>query len=319
MRKITCVVILLVKIIKSLFCGSKKKSTKAGGEASKEAKAALQGKKVLFIGNSYTMNGYAVIQRKSTVLTQQQRSNDRGFFYQLCKANGIDVSVTNWCFSGHDVTHTFGGPCSAGKECSGEDHLAYLKDRFYDYVVIQCYKEEAYTGNLATYLQPVMKLFREVNPNVKFVMLVPHMAYDRNYRWIPDVPGMKDAGFLVGNWGQMLHDVCQGNVQVPGATQKYDLASFVVSVTEKDGHHENMLAGYLTALMTYCAITGDSAVGQEYGFCDDPAIDPHFCLEVHKRLKYVYNPHSNFIDIFRSPEDMKGLQQLVDQYIAKFN
>lgn len=301
-------------MIRSLF---RKKPQK--GTASEKAKAALRGKKLLFIGNSYTMNGYAVIQRRSTVLTQQERSNDHGFFYQLCKANGIGVSVTNWCFSGHDVTHTFGGPCPAGKECSGEDHAAYLTDRNFDYVMIQCYKEDAYEKDLSSYLQPVTELFRKENPDVKFVLLVPHMAYDRSYRWIPDVPGMKEQGFIICNWGQLLHDICRGAVEVPGATQSYDLSSFVVSVSKKDGHHENMLAGYLTALMTYCAITGESAVGQRYDFCDDPTVDRRFCLAVHKRMKYTYDPRTNFIEIFRSPGDMKGLQQLTDRYIQKFN
>ena len=302
MRKITCIFILIGSMIKSLF----RKKPK-NGKASEKAKAALQGKKILFIGNSYTMNGYAVIQRRSTVLTQQERSNDNGFFYQLCKRNGIDVSVTNWCFSGHDVTHTFGGPCPAGKECSGKDHASYLTDRNFDYVVI-----------LSSYLQPVTELFRKENPNVKFVLLVPHMAYDRSYRWIADVPGMKDHGFIICNWGQLVHHICSGETAVPGALQKYDLSSFVVSVSKKDGHHENMLAGYLTALITYCAITGDSAVGQAYDFCDDPRVDRRFCLAVHKRMKYVYDPRTNFMDIFRSPADMKGLQQLTDQYLAKF-
>ena len=70
--------------------------------------------------------------------------------------------------------------------------------------------------------------------------------------------------------------------------------------------------------MVYSAITGDSAVGQPYGFCDDPTVDPQFDLEAYKEKRYVYEPHTNFIEVFRSEADMTGLQQLVDQYLAAY-
>ena len=85
---------------------------------------------------------------------------------------------------------------------------------------------------------------------------------------------------------------------------------------EKDGHHQNLLAGYLTAMMTYCAITGESAVGQSYDFCDNSALNPKFDLEAFKAEYYTFDPYTNFIEVFQSEPDMKGLQQLVDQYIA---
>lgn len=315
MRRISCMFLLAMRMIGAFFS---RPGRKKGKGASEEAKSALQGKKILFIGNSYTMNGFAVMHKGHDVLTQRQRSNDHGFFYQLCKSNGIDVSVTNWCFGGHDITHTFGGPCTAGKDCNGEDHAAYLTDRVFDYVAIQCYKEDAYREDLVSYLEPVTTLFRQANPDVKFILLVPHMAYDKGYLWTRDIPAAKAAGFLICNWGQMLHDICQGTAEVPGANEKYQRSSFVVSASKADGYHQNMLAGYLTALITYCAITGDSAEGQSYGFCDDPTVDPHFCLDVHKRMKYVYDPRTNFVEIFRSPRDMKGLQQMTDRYIAMY-
>ena len=315
MRKLFCSFLLPFHMIGARL----RRKQQPANPASPKAKAALQGKKILFIGNSYTMNGFAVQHHNSTVLTQKARSNDHGFFCQLCRSNGMEVAVTNWCFGGHNVTHTFGGPCTAGKECSGEDHAAYLTDRYFDYVAIQCYKEESYTEDLQAYLRPITDLFRKENPNVKFILLVPHMACERSYPWTQDIGAMQKAGFIICNWGQLVHDLCQGRVQIPGGTQTCSRSTFVVSVSEKDGHHENMLAGYLTALMVYSAITGDSAVGQTYDFCSDPNIDRRFCPAVHKRMKYVYDPHTNFVDIFRSPADMQGLQQLTDRYIAKFN
>ena len=74
-------------------------------EESKEeavlGKQALSGKKIIFIGNSHTYYGNAVVQKGETVLTQSERSKDRGYFNQICKSNGISVSVTNWTFGNH--------------------------------------------------------------------------------------------------------------------------------------------------------------------------------------------------------------------------
>ena len=70
--------------------------------------------------------------------------------------------------------------------------------------------------------------------------------------------------------------------------------------------------------MTYCAITGESAVGQEYSFCDDNTIQPSFGFEKYRNRFYVYAPETNFIEVFRSDADMKGLQQLIDLYLRKY-
>jgi hypothetical protein len=118
------------------------------------------------------------------------------------------------------------------------------------------------------------------------------------------------------NWGGMLHDISQGDVTVPGGALTYARSSFVNS---KDDHHENLLAGYLTTLMTYCAITGESAVGQPYDFVNDSSINPLFDLEAFKTKNYPDNGKTNFIEIFQSEADMTGLQQLADQYLQEFN
>jgi len=276
-------------------------------------------KKVIFIGNSYTQNGMAVIWKNINVLSQDARSNDHGMFYQLCKENGMEVAVTNWCFGGHSLYHTFGGPCTQGGACKGVDHASYLTDREFDYVVIQCHKEAGYDGDLLKVLEPVMGLFRVANPNVKFLLLVPHMAYEKNDVYVNDLANLKGNGITICSWGSMVYDICSGKVQVPGAKQEHTRSSYVVSVSESDGYHENMLAGYLTALMTYCAITGESAVGQPYDFCNDPTIHPKFNIALHRRQYYTYDTNTNFDQIFASPEDIRGLQELVDVYLKLYN
>jgi len=286
---------------------------------SQAAMDALDGKKIIFLGNSFTFHGYAIKQIKENILTQAERVGDPGFFYQLCKRAGAEVSITNWCFGGHDITDYLGGPCEKKKDCQGQDHASFLVDRNFDYVALQLSVEKKYQGDLAAHLQPVMDMFREANPNVKFILLVPHMAYDEAYDWAQDVDTLKGSGIIICNWGKMLDDIVNGKVQVPGAKQSYARPTFVISQDEKDGYHQNVLAGYITAAMLYSALTGESAVGLPYDFCDDPSIHPQYDLEDFKARKYTYEKFTNFVEVFRSPEDMAGLQQLVDQYIKEAN
>ena len=102
------------------------------------------------------------------------------------------------------------------------------------------------------------------------------------------------------------------------AVEEYNKNSFIVALSETDGHHPNVLTGYITALMTYCAVTGESAVGQEYAFCGDTKISPDFDFKAYEKTYYVYdNATTNFPEIFASESDMKGIQQLADEYLAK--
>ena len=329
MKRILCMVLVLsLSLCLYVGCGTEatpgQTSTQTTTQettptVSQAAIDALDGKKIIFIGNSYTFFGRCVLYKGNTTLSQAERSNDQGLFYQLCKANGIDVSVTNWSFGSHDFTDIMSKECLCACEpCVGENHLSYLTDASFDYVVLQCFTESEYTGDLVSHLKPAMDLFREANPNVKFLLMVPHMSYERNFVWVPDIQSVVEEGILVCNWGQMLHDIVQ-KTSVPNAQQPYSRPTFVISRDEKDGHHQNLLVGYLTALMTYCAITGDSAVGQPYAFCDDPTIHPDFDMDAYQKKFYVHEPYTNFVEVFRSEPDMLGLQELADQYLAKYN
>ena len=143
MKKLLAILLALSMCI-MLFaaCGSEPESTVQPTEtepapAWSAGAEALQGKKIIFIGNSYTFWGQTVIVKGTGILGQAERSNDQGYFYQLCKANGIDVSVTNWTFGGHDITDMFDGTCNKGDDnCLGEYHEYYLQDRYFDYVCI---------------------------------------------------------------------------------------------------------------------------------------------------------------------------------------
>ena len=281
---------------------------------------ALQGKRILFVGNSYTYYGRVVINQGYDVLTQKERTDNRGMFYYMCKEKGIDVEVTNWVFGGHDLTDTLGHSCTmTDTSCAGVDHLSYLTDPNFDYVCLQPYFEDEYTGDMVSHLQPMMDFFRAANPDVKFLLLVPHMTFVRNFDWRNDFAALADVGVTICNWGGMLDDIVNKRVEVPGGTQQYFFGSFVISQNEKDGHHQNLLVGYLTAQMVYCAITGESAVGQPYTVADDSSLHPEFDMEAYQKKYYTYEPITNFVDIYRSESDMNGLQQLIDQYLTQYN
>ena len=329
MKKLLSLLLALALLVSLAACGAStdapttepvQTTTAAPTEATTPQASidALQGKRILFVGNSYTYYGRVVINQGYGVLTQKERTDNRGMFYYMCKEKGIDVEVTNWVFGGHDLTDTLGHSCTmTDTSCAGVDHLSYLTDPNFDYVCLQPYFEDEYTGDMVSHLQPMMDFFRAANPDVKFLLLVPHMTFVRNFDWRNDFAALADVGVTICNWGGMLDDIVNKRVEVPGGTQQYFFGSFVISQNEKDGHHQNLLVGYLTAQMVYCAITGESAVGQPYDFVDDPSIHPNFDMENFQKENYVYETFTNFVDIYRSEADMLGIQTLADKYILK--
>jgi len=278
----------------------------------------LNGKKVIFVGNSFTYYGKVVIDRGRVHTQLQYRQSDPGYFYQLCKKRGADVNVTNWTFGGHDFPQTFFGPCDYDRECKGVDHLSELTDRSYDYVMLQRGSASKFDENFLDCCKRVMKIFSDVNHRTKFVYLVQHHAYATPYVWLNQLKELEALDVTIVDWGRLVYDIYTGAVSVPGAVESYNKNSLVVCQSEKDGFHQNMLAGYITALMTYCAITGESAVGQDYSFCSDTSLHPQFDLRAYADRYYGWEGSTtNFPEIFASEPDMRGIQALIDQYLAE--
>lgn len=278
-------------------------------------KEALAGKKVIFIGNSFTYYGNCVLDKGVNELGLEKRINDQGYFYQVCRANGVQVSVTNFTFGGHQLSDFYTGKCAANRGHDGANHLQYLTDRNYDYVVLQQGSGGKDAEDILAECRPLMDLFLKVNPKTKFVFLVHHWAHIKNHSYLTNLKQLEEAGILVVDWGALVADVIDGTTAVPGATQTYDSNSFIISKSVSDGFHENLLAGYITAQMTYCAITGESAVGQDYSFCGNKEVHSSFDFELFKAKQYLFQTQTNFIEIFNSESDMLGLQQLMDQYL----
>ena len=286
-------------------------------KSSEPEKNELDGKKVLFIGNSYTYYGKVVLEKKQTVLDQTARDDDHGYFYHLCKANGKTVEVTNWTFGGHHFADLF-GTCDADRGCNGVDHSSFLIDRNFDYVVMQQGSGSRNDVEAMSRVDAVMEMFREENPDVKFVFLVQTDVHNKSYWWKSEIKTLEEKGVIVVDWGALVCDIINGVTTVPGATEEYNKNSFIVCKSASDGYHPNMLTGYITALMTYCAITGESAVGQSYAFCGDTTVQSAFNFNKFISTYYTYDgATTNFDRIFASESDMRGIQQLIDTYLAE--
>ncbi len=282
----------------------------------------LDGKKFIFIGNSYTFYGKCVLEKKTTVQSQTERSHDKGYFYQIAKENGADIEVTNWTYGNHCLEDTFGGNCAANRGCDGHDHTTDLTDRYFDYVMFQ--ESSLRIENFLESVNTIMTLFRAANPNVKFYCLVPLRLYEFQSTHAPcrnvlkNLKTVENLGVTVVDWGRIVYDVYKGNTEVPGSKMSYNRNSFVISKSASDGHHQNMLAGYITALMTWCAVTGDSAVGQEYRFTGDPTVNPAFDFAKYRSSYYIYgNVTTNFDKALQSKTEVLGFQQLIDKYLTE--
>ena len=270
----------------------------------------LNTKKFIFIGNSYIYWGKTVLETNDKTLAARQ--HDEGYFYQLCKRMGANVDVTNWTFGGHGVASIFSDSC---KHCSC-DHKEYLTDRYYDYVVISPGAE----GSFDETMTKVMAFFREANPNVQFILLGTACAYGINGNDSPDYmyqqelfAPYEDQGILIANWGGLVSGILDGTYTVPGATQEFTRSSFIV----KDKKHGTMLTGYLEAMFVYCVITGESATTLPYSFWDETSLREEFDVDKFLNRNTTEEYTSNFVEIFNSEADMKGLQQLVDQVIEE--
>lgn len=278
------------------------------GCAQKEKSETLDGKRVLFVGDSFLFSGKAVLTNKG--LTQQERHKDQGYFYQICKANGMEVDVINF---------TYGGQ---GLSAIHRMYMPTMKDRNVDYVILSGGRNSANTyADLSETLDKYIEMFRSVNPNVKFVYLVTSGAHNISVKEsfpkdvLNNLKAAEEKGITIVDWGKLVADIIRGEVTVPGGTQTYNNHTFVKNKSTTDGYHPNQLTGYITAQMIFCAITGKSAVGQSYAFWNDASLSTQFDPERFMAEAYTLGS-TNYPDVFASEADMQGIQQLIDQYLA---
>jgi len=280
---------------------------------------SLDGKKVIIIGNSYVYSGKMVDTVPASQYTQAARKGDKGYFYQLCKANGQEVNVTNWTFPGHSLSNLFKGNCGFSScPAKNENHEKHLTDRYYDYVIVSPSGGSSSAKTILTDFDYIIRFFKKANPDVKIVCLANlgvhgYSSYGTDF---PEVynnyKAIEEKGVIIADWGGLVARILKGIYTVPGATEEYTQNTFII----KDGYHPNALAGYITTLVAYCAVTGEKAEGQPYDFYDNTSLNSTFNMTTYVTSNYIRR-NTNFTRVFESAEDMKGLQQLTDKYLKE--
>ena len=281
-------------------------------------------KKAIFIGNSFIYWGGCV-----TFITNDDSNDalrlaggDKGYFNEICKANNMSVDVYNYTFGGKNLNWIY------------ENKLNKLSKSFLDdmdYVFISEAGENS--SSFKTSFKRVAGLF----PNAEEIVYLAHAyTYSTNATNIINaLPELAQDGVKIVAWGELVTDVYNGNVRVPNSKLRYNKNTFIKNMTSSevmddraavtslsgkgDSYHQNPLSGYVTAQMCFSVITGISAVGQKYDFCWDKTIAPQYDLENFLTYQYGKNQTSNFIEVFNSPDDMLGLQTLMDEYLKKYN
>ncbi len=281
-----------------------------------EAATRLNGKKVIFIGNSFVYYGGCVLQGS-------RRQEDNGLFKELCKLNGDDVTVTDCTYGNHSLSNfvASGSPCScssnSGTGCpgGGKDLLGGLDLSSYDIVFFS--ESGSNPSKFWSNFRNVQKRFTK--PGVEFYYLSHTYTYIKNHYYIVNnFDNFEDIGVKVLEWGRICTELYGGNtapgnmtperkgkLTIPNSKVTYKKNSFIKN--KNDTHHPNPLSGYITALMAYCAASGTMAQGMPYDFINrikniDSFISSH----------YKSSSDTNMKAILASEADMQGLQALMD-------
>jgi hypothetical protein len=245
---------------------------------------------------------------------------DNGYFSQICKVNGEKTQVYNYTWMAKSLDWIYENKLT-------KEESSFLEQ--FDYVFIS----EA-GGNNAQIVDIVEKITKLFPETTKFTYLIHNFHASNNHTNIFNACENEfiDMGIEVADWGGLVYDVWSGKTKVPGAKLEYNKETFVKNNKgvshnpddcnvgagrPSDNYHENPLAGYITAQMAYCVVTNKSAIGQDYSFCGDTSVHKFFDFYEFIDAHYDANHDTNFPEVFESEDDMRGLQVLIDEYIAK--
>lgn len=265
--------------------------------------ANLDGVRVLFVGNSFTYYGRCTVNRNNIV------NNDSGYFYRAAKAMGDEVKVSSFTFNGSILRTDSTSKTSLYDKMLEEFPNHYGKggemDEFYAQDVVILQQQNVDMANTQSVIRLFMKLFP---PETQFCVFIHHSNVQRNQRNVIGAAEVlrDEESVIYLPVGHLVYDVWTGKTAVPGGTLKYNQDSFCVN-QDDDRHHPNYLTGYLTALTVYHALTGKSVQDCSHSFVD-------------RSLEYYKNgATSNYPTILSSDADMRGLKQLVEEYVDKYN
>lgn len=282
----------------------------------------MNNKKAIFIGNSFIYWGGCVTYVTNDEANEPIRAEgkDKGYFNEVCKANGVNIDVYNYTYGSKDLNWIYENILK-NKEKSFLDSFNYV------------FISEA-GQDKSTFMADFDKL-AALFPNAEDIVYLAHEDTFRSNATniIKALPELAQKGVKVVAWGDLVRDIYTGDVTVPNATLQYNKNSFVKNSTgampenaavtsisgQGDTYHQNPLSGYITAQMCFAAISGSLCEGQKYDFCWDKTIAPQYDLQNFVECQYNNNQTTNFVEIFNSPADMLGIQKLMDKYINQYN
>ena len=263
-------------------------------------------KRIAFVGNSFTFYGKCVNVNAFDGL-------DDGYFYQLARSLGDDVTVTNFTWGGASFWHKGSGFAQRMLyEKMKELHPAYYNnpeglpvEDFYrqDAVVLQQsgdrIKETYEDARL------IMSLFA---PETVFGFYIT--TYDAFHDFEPSFEAaerIRDGGGVYIPLGHMVNDIINGNATVKDSEFEYNKNSFIVC-KEGDGFHPNTLTGYLTALTVYYAFTERDITDAAYDFACGLDKEKHYTLG-----------ETNHGEILCSDKELRSLKEQVMLYCRRYN
>lgn len=261
-----------------------------------ESTRSLDGKNILFAGNSFVYYGHCILEGN-------QKELDYGYLYEICKANGDNVKIYDYVWGGKDLKWIY------------DNHLSQADPEFLASIDIVFLSE---AGNNNAGLVDDVEEIRALFPaDTEFYYMSHSYVYQANSTAIIDsLPRLIQRGIPVGDWGAIAYDLWTGRVKFSDSKLSYNKETFIKN--NGDTFHQNMLSGYITAQMAYCLATGVSAVGQDYSFCTDTSVNSRF--DIDSFIEKHYTPGSTNMDkVFASPYDMTEIQKLIDEYIEKVN
>ena len=229
----------------------------------------LDGKRVMFAGNSMLYYGEVVIN------TNGSPTSKKGIFEKVAESFGDKVAVTNFTygsagfFDGRSKANTDGLPANMSNygiyQLMTTLHPSYYgnpdgkaMDSFYDQDFVIFQQRGAHVADTYAQLGKLAKLFP---PKTKFAVMITHYDIAEKANNLAALKKTQADGWVILPWGELVSDLWNGKVS--GMGYKYTRRDFVIT---KDNQHPNYLTGYIEALMTYCALTGNSAVGADYSF-----------------------------------------------------
>ena len=281
------------------------------GEAVEEkipaGESSLDGKKIMFAGNSLTYYGEIVINDNGSP------TNKKGIFEKIAEFFGDKVTVTNFTYGSAGFTDGRDKASTDGIPSSYKDYGLYqlmlelhpnhynnqngaAMDSFYDQDIVVFQQRGA---SISSSYDQVMQLAALFPEDTQFAVIITH--YDtKNTSTSSALKKTLADGWKVIPAGDLVTDLWNG--KIANTEFKYTKNDFVIT---KDNVHPNYLTGYVKALMTYCTLTSRSAVGADYSF-------------VNRSTSYYANANeTQFEEVLASSTEMLRIQELIDSYIVK--